>query len=99
MHVSFFIAQIVVPEESAESTVIAEEDPREVETSLPEESFLSFFDDEWLELIEEVKESLEFWSVLDSSFLLLSLVLVLSDGDLESAIKMVFRLSLEIHFK
>lgn len=47
MHVSFFfIAQIVVPEESAESTVIAEEDPREVETSLPEESFLSFFDDE-----------------------------------------------------
>ena len=99
MYVSFFIAQIVVPEESAESTVIAEEDPREVETSLPEESFLSFFDDEWLELIEEVKESLEFWSVLDSSFLLLSLVLVLSDGDLESAIKMVFRLSLEIHFK
>ena len=96
---AFFIAQIVVPEESAESTVIAEEDPREVETSLPEESFLSFFDDEWLELIEEVKESLEFWSVLDSSFLLLSLVLVLSDGDLESAIKMVFRLSLEIHFK
>ena len=96
---AFFIAQIVVPEESAESTVIAEEDPREVETSLPEESFLSFFDDEWLELIEEVKESLEFWSVLDSSFLLLSLVLVLSDGDLESAIKMVFRLFLEIHFK
>ena len=96
---AFFIAQIVVPEESAESTVIAEEDPREVETSLPEESFLSFFDDEWLELIEEVKESLEFWSVLDSSFLLLSLVLVLSDGDLESAIKMVIRLSLEIHFK
>lgn len=43
---AFFIAQIVVPEESAESTVIAEEDPREVETSLPEESFLSFFDDE-----------------------------------------------------
>ena len=96
---AFFIAQIVVPEESAESTVIAEEDPREVETSSPEESFLSFFDDEWLELIEEVKESLEFWSVLDSPFLLLSLVLVLSDGDLESAIKMVFRLSLEIHFK
>ena len=37
-----------------------------------------------MELTEEVQESLEFWSVLDSSFLMLSLVL---NDDLDSVIK------------
>ena len=39
-----------------------------------------------MELTEEVQESLEFWSVLDSSFLMLSLVL---NDDLDSVIKKV----------
>ena len=61
---------------------MADEDPRDVETSLPVLLLFLLFFDEWLELTEEVvEEPLEF-SVLDSSVLQLSLFF--SDDDLGS---------------
>ena len=71
-----------IPEESVEPTVIADDDPREVETSLPVLMLFLLFFEEWFELTEEVvEEPLEF-SVLDSSVLLLSLFF--SDDDFGS---------------
>ena len=65
--------------------MIADEDPSEVDTSLPVLVLFLLFFDECIELTEDVQESFEF-SVLDSSFLLESLFF--SEEDLPSRRKL-----------